>query len=118
MTDHMIGRLVTWSGRQVYLGDGGKAVVQSKVVGTPASGGISEGREWMNEGWAQQTQHLLWSPTLVDDLWGEREIILANSIQLFASYHVATNEIGSIGSFATVKTGVVDDLLGSLRFIT
>ena len=37
---------------------------------------------------------------------------------VFASYHVATDEIGSIGSFATVKAGVVDDLLGSLRFIT
>ena len=122
MIDHMIGRLVTWSGRQAYLGDGGKAVVQSEVVGASASGGISEGRERMNEGWAQQTQHLLWSPTLVDDLWGKRgrerergEITLGNLIQLFASYHVATDEIGSIGSFATVKTGVVDDLLGSLR---
>ena len=76
----------------------------------------------MTEGWAQQTQHLLWSPTLVDDLGrggGERgEITLANSNLVFGSYHVATNEIGSIGSFATVKAGIVDDLFGSLRFIT
>lgn len=78
------------------LGDGCKAVLKCEVVTAPASRGISEWRKGMAEGWAQQTQHLLRSTTLVDD-------------------HVASNEIGGICSFTTVKAGIVYDLLGALE---
>ena len=108
MTGHMIGHM-TW-----YLGDGCKAVLKCEVVRAPASRGISEGREWMTEGWAQQTQHLLRSATLVDDLEREREIKVAQSSLCSICYHIAADEIGSICSLATVKTGIVNDLLGSL----
>ena len=74
--------------------------------------------------WTKQTQNLLWCTTLVDDLereregGGERERESKKwGIQLLAlaiSYHIATNEVGSICSLAAVKTRVVNDLLGSL----
>ena len=56
-----------------YLGDGSKAVLECEIISAPASRGISEWREGVAESWGQQTQYLLWSTTLVDNLKRERE---------------------------------------------
>lgn len=71
--------------------DSRKAVLKGQVESTGAVRGVSEGLVRVC-GHDQVSVHVLWGAMMIDD-------------------HVATNQIGSVGTLLAIQAGVVDQLL-------